>query len=216
MHLPLPFCVLAFATIGAALSPHVYPIRLTLTYLGIVLALCLAAYSLDELHGRPYHTSFSDTVLWVMTGIGMCGAVLVGILLALLVDVYVLVFAALAVFFIFSYNLELFDGRFHNYACFGLSWGGITTLGGYYVQAGSLNLSSIIVAAMASVFSLGLLQLTHKFRPQELSKGMTGKIRKADLVMYSRHSRIVAWTITKTQCYAIILLAIGLIMPKLI
>lgn len=52
MRVPLPFCVLAFATIGAAFSQRVYLDRLILTYVGILLALCLGAYSLDELHGR--------------------------------------------------------------------------------------------------------------------------------------------------------------------
>ena len=216
MHLPLPFCVLAFATIGAALSERVYLDRLVLTYAGILLGLCLCAYSLDELNGRPYHTNFSDRTLWVMAAVGITGAFAVGVYLALTVSAYVLILAALATFFIFSYNLELFDGRFHNAGWFGLSWGGISTFGGYYVQALNLSLSALLVSAMASVFSVGILHLTHKFRPRELSKNLKGKSRAADLVKYTRQTRRIAWTIAKIECYAMILLALGLIIQKLI
>lgn len=216
MHLPLPFCVLAFATIGAALSDHIYLDRLALTYVGILLPLCLGAYSLDELHGRPYHTQFSDKTLWLMTGLGIAGGAVVGIYLAILVSQYVLILAALATFFIFAYNLEPFSGRFHNAAWFGVSWGGLTTFSGYYVQAATLNVSSLVISAMASLFSVGILYLTHKFRPLELSKKLGDKIPQSDLRDYSRHTRKLAWTVVKIECYSMVLLALGLIIPKII
>lgn len=215
MHLPLPFCVLAFATIGAALSERVYLDRLALTYVGILLALCLGAYSLDELHGRPYHTQFSDRTLELIAAVGISGAILVSLYLAMTVSVYIMILAVLATFLIFSYNLELFDSRFHNAGWFGLSWGGISTLGGYYIQAVTLNPSSLILSAMTSVFSVGILYLTHKFRPQELSKAMQDQILKSDLVTFSRQARKISWMIVKIECYAMILLALGLIIPKL-
>ncbi len=216
MHLPLPFCVLAFATIGAALSERVYLDRLALTYIGISLALCLGAYSLDELHGRPYHTQFSNRKLWTMATIGISAAALVGIYLAAFVSQYIMILAALACFFIFAYNLELFGGRFHNAAWFGISWGGLSTFGGYFVQATSLTLSSVILSAMASLFSVSILYLTHRFRRQELSNQFEGKIQASVLIEYSRHTRSIAWTIAKIECYAIVLLAVGLIVPKII
>ena len=216
MHLPLPFCVLAFATIGAALSERIYLDRLALTYAGILLALCLGAYSLDELHGRPHHTQFSNSTLWILSGSGIAGGLLIGIYLALTISMCILILAAIAVFFITFYNLELLDGMFHNAASFGLSWGGISTFGGYYVQAVTVNVQSIIVAAMASVSSVGILYLTHKFRPRELSKTLQGQISQSDLILYSRQSRKTAWTIVKLECYTMILLAVGMIIPKLL
>jgi hypothetical protein len=216
MHLPLPFCVLAFATIGGALSPRIYLDRLALTYAGILLALCLGAYSLDELHGRPYHTQFSNTTLWILSSSGIAGGLLIGIYLALTVSMYILILAAIAIFFIVFYNLELLDGIFHNAASFGLSWGGISTFGGYYVQAVNVDAQSIIVAGMASVSSVAILYLTHKFRPREFSRNLHAQISQSDLTLYSRESRKIAWTITKLECYTMILLALGMIIPKLL
>ena len=215
MHLPLPFCVLAFVTIGAALSQRVYPDRLALTYVGILLALCLGAYSLDELHGRPYHTQFSDRTLRLAATVGVAGAGLVAIYLAVVVSPYILAPALLACFFIFAYNLELFGGIFHNAAWFGVSWGGLSTFAGFFVQSQSLNISSLLVSAMASLLSVSILYLTHKFRPSELSRELGEKITQADLREYSRHTRRLAWTIARIECYSMVLLAAGLIIPKM-
>lgn len=215
MHLPLPFCVLAFATIGASLSERVYPDRLFLTYVGILLALCLGAYSLDELHGRPYHTQFSNRTLRITATVGIANAALVGIYLAAVVSPYIIILALVACFFIFAYNLELFGGRFHNAGWFGLSWGGLSTFGGFFVQSQSLNLSSLWVSAMASLVSINILYLTHKFRRSELHKELGSTIPEADLREYSRHTRRVAWTIARIECYSMVLLAVGLITPKI-
>lgn len=216
MHLPLPFCVLAFATIGAALSERVYLDRLALTYIGILLALCLTAYSFDELHQRPYHTQFSDGTLWLMAGVGLAGATIVGIYLAITVSAYIIPLMALAGFFIFAYNLELFNGKFHNAAWFGISWGGLSTFGGYFVQASNLNASALLVSAMSTLFSVGILRLTHKFRTSVISEELGNKIPTDELRTYSRHTRAIAWTIARIECYSMILLAVGLILPKLI
>ncbi len=216
MHLPLPFCVLAFTTIGAALSEHVYLDRLALTYLGIMFALCLGAYSLDEFHGRPYRTQFTDRTLKIMATVGITGAILVGIYLTIFVSRYILLLLAIAGFFIFAYNLELFGGKFHNAAWFGLSWGGLSTFGGYFVQATALTPSSLTVSAMAALLSVSILYLTHKFRPSELSKKFDKTISAAELLNYSRYARRVGWTIVKIECYSMVLLAIGLMLPKLL
>lgn len=214
-HLPLPFCVLAFATIGASLSEHVYLDRLLLTYVGITLALCLGAYSLDELHGRPYHTRFTDRTLLIAAAFGIAGAALVGIYLTLYVSQYVLALLVAACFFIFAYNLELFGGKLHNAGWFGLSWGGLSTFGGFYVQATTLTVPSLIVSAMASLVSVSILYLTHKFRPSELLKAAS-IARETDLITFSRHARRVGWTIAKIQCYSMMLLAFGLILPRIL
>lgn len=216
MHLPLPLFVLAFATIGASLSEQIDVRRLALTYAGILLALCLGAYSLDELHERPYRTRFSDSTLEAMAGIGIFGATMIAVYLAQTVSPYILIFAVLACFFIFSYNLELFRGRFHNAVWFGISWGGISTLASYFVQAVNVSVSSVLVSAMASVLSVGILLLTHKFRPKELLKNLDSTVRTPDLIELSRQMRRIAWTIVKVECCAVVLLAAGLIIPKLI
>ena len=214
MHLPLPLCVLAFATLGAALSQRIYLDRLGLTYFGILFALCLGAYSLDELHCRPYRTKFADRTLWCMAVVGVSGASLVAVYLMLKVSFLIVIPASLAAFFVFAYNLELFGGRFHNAGWFGVSWGGLTTFGSYFVQATTLSLAPLIVSVMSSLVGMSIVYLTHKFRVEELSKKLE-IAPTANLVAYSRYSRRTAWAIAKIECYAMIALAIGVIIQKI-
>jgi len=214
MHLPLPFCVVAFATLGAAFSERVYLDRLALTYVGILLALCLGAYSLDEIHGRPYHTSFADRTLWCMAIVGLSGGILVATYLMWTVSLLIAIPAGVALFFILVYNMELFGGRFHNAGWFGISWGGLTTFGSYYVQAVTLSIPPLIVSVMSSLVGISIVCLTHMFRPEEIAKKLELE-RTEDLKAYSRYSRRAAWTVAKIECYAMIVLAIGLIIPKI-
>jgi hypothetical protein len=214
MHLPLPLCVLAFATIGAALSDRVHLDRLALTYVGILLALCLGAYSLDEIHGRPYHTRFAESTLWCMAIVGLSGGTLIAVYLTMTVSVLICIPAALAAIFILSYNLELFGGRLHNPIWFGLSWGGLTTFGSYFVQAVNVTAPPLIVSVMSSLVSVSIVHLTHKFRPTELSKRLGVPVDES-LKAYSRYSRKTAWIAVKIECYAMIALAIAMIYPKL-
>lgn len=215
MHLPLPFCVLAFATIGASLSETVYLDRLLLTYLGILLPLCLGAYSLDELHGRPLHTQFGDTTLRGLALAGISGGAIVAVYLSWTISIGIAVLAIVAAFFILAYNLELFGGKFHRVGWFGVSWGGLTTFAGYYIQSPIIALQPLIVSVMATLIAISIVLLTHRFRPQQLSKKL-GTIPNSDLIEFSRYARKAIWTVVQLECYAIIALAIGLIIPRLI
>jgi preprotein translocase subunit Sss1 len=150
-----------------------------------------------------------------MTIVGISGATLVAIYLMWTVTFLIAVPAALAAFFVFAYNLELFDGRFHNAGWFGVSWGGLTTFASYFVQATELSLVPLIVSVMSSLVGMSIVYLTHKFRPDELSKKLQ-MARTPTLEAYSRYSRKTAWGIVKIECYAMIILAIGMIIPKIL
>jgi hypothetical protein len=123
--------------------------------------------------------------------------------------------AGLAAFFVFAYNLELFGGRFHNAGWFGVSWGGLTTFGGYFVQTTAFSIQVLIVSVTSSLIGVSIVYLTHKFRPAELSNKL-GIPRDQNLDAFSRYSRKTAWAIAKLECYAMIALAIGVIIPKIV
>jgi hypothetical protein len=150
-----------------------------------------------------------------MATFGMFGGTLVAIYLTWTVSSLVSILAALAAFFIIAYNLELFSGRFHNAGWFGISWGGLTTFGSYFVQAQTLNIPVLVVSVMSTLVGVSIVYLTHKFRPEELSKN-TEIAQSPDLKAYSRYSRRTAWVIAKIECYAMIALAVGMIIPKVL
>jgi hypothetical protein len=63
------------------------------------------------------------------------------------------VFALLEGFFVFAYNLEWFDGRFHSDGWFALSWGALPLLAGQVMQTNSISLPSLLLAAAMALFS---------------------------------------------------------------
>ena len=46
------------------------------------------------------------------------------------------------------YNLELLGGVIHNELGLALSWGGLTVLSGYWVEAQTLRVDAILAAAL--------------------------------------------------------------------
>ena len=55
-------------------------------------------------------------------------------------------------FFVFSYNLEWFQGRFHTDAWFAFSWGFLPVLSGYIMQTNSISVAALALAASMASF----------------------------------------------------------------
>jgi len=153
LHPPYTAWHLSYVVMGAALAPVLDLGRLAATLLAFALAVGISAHALDELHGRPLATSISARALHLTAGVGLVGAVLVGVAGILRIGIGLLPFIVVGVFLVLAYNLELFGGRLHTDLGFALSWGAFPLLTGYFAQAGRLNLSVILAAIGASAIS---------------------------------------------------------------
>jgi len=210
MHFPLPLCVFSFATLGAVISPRIYPDRLLWTYLIVFASLCLASYSFDELRGRPLHTTIPENHLRALGWTGVAVSVLAGVYLAITVSPVLLAWIPPSGFVILAYNMELFKGRFHNATTFALGWGGIPTLGSFFLQALTINVEAILLAAAIVVFSLAIWTLTHDLRGEiDTLEEMAGKVA-GDVMTIRRSARRMIWKITRILCYSITLFTIAL------
>ena len=140
LHLPYTAWNASYVALGAALAPHFHTSRMVWTMVAFVLALGIGAHVLDELSGRPLRTQIPDGMLIALAVVSLGGAVAIGIWAAVSWGLGLLVFIALGAFIVPAYNLELFDGRFHNEWWLGFSWGGFAILTAYYAQAQTLRL----------------------------------------------------------------------------
>src|ERR1700730_8961063 len=111
LHPPYTAWHLSYVLIGASLAPGVSVVRLVATLLAFFLAVGVSAHALDELRGRPLQTNLPTRLLWVAAGIGLLGAVALGIAGILVVGPWLIPFIAVGVFFVFAYNLELLRVR---------------------------------------------------------------------------------------------------------
>ena len=155
LFLPYTGMVLSFVVIGSMLAPVIHWDRVLAGILIYFLGLGIAAHALDALGSRktkPWGEHFTTRQLWAMAIISLTLAYVIAIYYMIRYAPMLWIIAVLEGFFVFAYNLEWFDGRFHTDRWFVFSWGVLPVLAGYVLQANGLSLT-VLVAAL----SMGLL-----------------------------------------------------------
>src|SRR5919197_6611201 len=79
LHPPYTAWHLSYVAIGAAAAPAFDGGRLGATIVAFFLGVGLTAHALDELRGRPLQTRIPARALQAIAGIGLAGAVAIGI-----------------------------------------------------------------------------------------------------------------------------------------
>lgn len=185
LHLPTTSCILAFGVIGSTFAPVIYLDRLLWILLKLFLIGGIAANYFDEIQGRPWHTVITKKHLWIIGVVSSFAAILVGIHLMSAVSWWFWIFIVIWGFFTFTYNLELFNGRFHNTTCIALSWGSIC-LGSYFIQSITVTPFILVVSFIAGCIAGQGRNLYETAKPFYKDKNPSSSAT-------SRH----AWTILK-------------------
>jgi hypothetical protein len=153
LHPPYTVWHLAYVVIASLIGPTVNWSTLGATVLAFFLAVGVAAHCLDELRGRPLGTQLSTRFLVIIAGVGLAGAVAIGIVGLYRISPWLAVFIAVGAFLVLAYNLELFGGRFHTGLGFALGWGAFPVLTAAFAQDRSLPVSAIVLAVAATLLS---------------------------------------------------------------
>jgi hypothetical protein len=181
LHPPYTAWHLSYVLVGASLAPKVSIVRLVATLLAFFLAVGVSAHALDELRGRPLQSEIPAGALWVAAGIGLAGAVALGIAGIFVVGLWLLPFIALGVFFVFAYNLELLRGRVHGDFWFALSWGAFPVLTAYFAQTGRLSVAALAAAAAGYALSYAQRMLSTPARTlRRKSRSVSGVVILSD------------------------------------
>ena len=181
LHPPYTAWHLSYVLIGASLAPKVSLLRLIATLVAFFLAVGISAHALDELRGRPLQTELPARLLWVAAGIGLLGAVSLGIAGIVVVGPWLIPFIALGVFFVFAYNLELLRGRVHGDFWFALSWGGFPVITAYFAQTGRLSVAAVAAAAAGYALSYAQRMLSTPARTlRRRSRSVSGEVVMSD------------------------------------
>jgi hypothetical protein len=160
LHPPYTAWHLSYYAIGAALAPTVRVDRLLWGLAAFFLAVGVSAHALDELEDRPLQTGFSDRGLASAAGLALAGAVAIGIGGVVTVTWALAPLVVAGAFIVLAYNLELFDGRFHNDFWFAAAWGGFPALTGYVAEAKTLHLAGVLAALGCFAISVCQRQLS--------------------------------------------------------
>ena len=153
LHPPYTLWHLSYVAIGAALAPRFELWRLGAALAAFFLAVGVGAHALDELNGRPLATRIATPVLVVLAAASIGAAVAIGVVGAVVVTPWLLVFVASGAAIAVAYNLELFGGRFHGDVWFAITWGGFPVVTGYFAMAERLELEALLAAGFACAAS---------------------------------------------------------------
>jgi hypothetical protein len=164
LHPPYTAWHLSYVALGAAVASHFSLGRMGAALAAFALAVGIGAHALDELNGRPLGTALSSRALVALAVAGIGGATAIGIVGIVTVSATLIPFVLVGAFLAVAYNLELFGGRFHSDLWFGLAWGGLPALTGFWVCALRFEAAGLVVAAACTALSLAQRRLSTPVR----------------------------------------------------
>jgi hypothetical protein len=195
LHPPYTLWHLSYVALGASLAPHFRLNRLLWGLAAFLLAMGVAAHALDELKGRPLRTAIPTPVLVGLAAGSLAGAVAIGIGAAAAWGWGLLAFVAVGAIAVPAYNLEL---AFHTDTGFALLWGAFPALTGYFVEAQTIRLEAVAVAAFAFAASLAQRTLSTPVRRSRRGDSTTAGIEPLE-----RALRLLVWAMVALAVAAV-------------
>jgi hypothetical protein len=219
LHPPYTAWHLSYVVIGATLAPHVALAPLLAALAAFFLAVGLAAHALDEFNGRPLRTQIPSPMLLAVTGLGLAGAVALGVYGMLRVGWVLLPFLLVGPLLVVAYNAELFGGIVHTDAGFAAAWGAFPLLTSYVAQTGTVSAGSVLAAGAAFGLSAAQRSLSTPARlVRRRAAEVSGRITLADgEVMTIDADRLLAplERALRAMSWSVVLLAAGLAVARL-
>lgn len=191
LFLPYTGMVLSFSVIGSMLGNPVYWERVLAIVVIYFFGLGIAAHALDALGGKgvkPWGTIFTRLQLWAMAIISLALAYSIAIYYIVRYVPLLLSMALCEGFFVFAYNLEWLQGRFHTDGWFAFSWGFLPVLAGYMMQTNRISAEALALAVSMSFFSLVEIKAS---RPYRDLKRRQDTLRNEEKMVMKRYEAIL-------------------------
>ncbi|MCH8346717.1 MAG: hypothetical protein IIC87_07310 [Chloroflexi bacterium] len=219
LHAPYTLWHLSYVVMGAAIAPSLDAARTGGTILAFFLAVGVAAHALDERNGHPLETAIPDRVLLGLATLALGGAVTLGLIAAFQVSMWLFPFMIFGSFLVVSYNMELWEGRFHSDFWFALAWGAFPVLTAYWINALSLTPTAGLLASAAFVVTLAQRTLSSYVRTiRRKARRVTGTVELADGTSFGIDPESLVETperALRLLCIALPLLAMAMAVPAI-
>ncbi len=156
LFLPYTGMVLSFSVIGSMLADRIYWDRVLAIGVIYFLGLGISAHALDALGNKgqkPWGSALTTWQLWLLAIFSLIVAYLIAIYYMVRYVPLLWVIAIAEGFFVFAYNLEWFEGRFHTDKWFAFSWGFLPVLAGYVMQTNRISIEALALALSMAFLS---------------------------------------------------------------
>ena len=195
LFLPYTGMVVSFAAWGSLVVDYSLE-RLVAICLLYFLALGISAHCLDALGSKTKPWGFlSKKKLWIISLITLSAAIIIGFYYAFLDSPLLIPIGIVEIFFLVSYNLELFNGKFHNNSSFVLSWGVLPVLAGTIIQINSVTLESFALSGVAGILSYILIKTSRIYKNLKKQSAKTSLIYKKEIVLKLISSGVILSTV---------------------
>jgi hypothetical protein len=189
------------------LAPAVQWDRVGAIALIYALALGIGAHAADTIgskKAKPWGSYFTRKQMLMLLAASVAGAYAIGMYYIVLYAPALAIVAVLEGFFLFAYNFELWNGRFHNDFWFAVSWGALPVAAGYVIQTNSFGVLPAVAATAAAIVSYAEIRLSRPYK--ELKKSGD------DVAAKKLESKLKILSIS-TIAFALVLVAARLAMP---
>jgi len=211
LFLPYTAMVVSYSVIGSMLAQQIHWDRVVAIMAIFFLALGIGGHTLDALGSKgekPWGTIFPKRTLMVLSFVSIAGAYAIGIYYMLLYTPLLWLVAIPEGFFLFAYNLEWFNRKYHTDGWFAFSWGSLPVLAGYILQTNRLSLAVLLMAAAMGLLSLVEIKVSRPYKQLKRQGDPT-----SDSVEAGQMQR---WeSILKSLSLGIILLGAGMVAWRL-
>ena len=211
LFLPYTGMVLSFSVIGSILADPIHWDRVLAIVVIYFLGLGIGAHALDALGSKgikPWGTVFSRNELW-LTAVGslLLAYGIAGYYIIRFVPLLTLM-ALLEGFFVFAYNLEWFQGKFHTDGWFAFSWGFLPVLAGTVMQTNSVSPEAVILAVAMAFFSFIEIKASRPYKDLKRTVDLLGDEERSLMARYE--------AILKSVSLGVIFLGGGLLIWRII
>jgi len=202
--------VLSFSVIGSMLADTLYWDRVLAIVVIYFFGLGIAAHALDALGSKrvkPWGTIFTKRQLWLLVVYPLALAYLLAIYYMVRYVPLLWVLAFSEGFFVFAYNLEWFQGKFHTDHWFAFSWGFLPVLAGYIMQTNKISVEALTLAVAMAFFSMVEIKAS---RPYKDLKQRLAILKEEEKSLMARYEAIL-----KNISLGVILLGVGVLIWRL-
>ena len=209
LFLPYTAMVLAFAVIGSMAAATIIWERVLAIVIIYFLGLGIAAHALDALGSKktkPWGNAFTKRQLWTLASASLAGAYLIAVYYMVRYVPWLATVAILEGFFVFSYNLEWFKGRFHTDRWFAFAWGFLPVVAGHIIQTNTISAAALVLATSMALFSLVEIKAS---RPYKDLKRQRQSMSEGEKLLMQRYEAIL-----KSISLGVILLGAGLLIGR--
>lgn len=195
LFLPYTGMVISFVAWGSFINNFSIE-RLVLICILYFLALGVAAHCLDAIgsKNKPWGV-LSKTKIMIVSFSSLFVACFIGLYFAFLDSPLLFPIGVAELFCLFAYNLELFNGKFHNNLVFAISWGSLPVFAGSAIQTSFISVPELMIAGAGFVLSYFLILASKKYKKLRQYSDFVA-IKKQELILKITSLGVIVFTIT--------------------